>query len=48
MEWQSRSIHVCRLFRKAVVTVAMLLDWQVFGSMWPDEHSHECAILEAC
>jgi len=48
MKQRLRSIHIRRLFRKAVVTMAMLPGCQVFDSVPPGERGRGRAILEAC
>ena len=40
MQWYHRSIHVRRLFYKAVITLAMLLlGWQAFNFFTPPQHN---------
>jgi hypothetical protein len=48
MKQRLRSIHIRRLFRKAVVSMAMLPGWQVFDLLLPGECGRGRAILEAC
>jgi hypothetical protein len=45
MKWHHRSIHIRRLFRKAVVTMAMLPGWQDVDLVPPGERSRGRAIL---
>ncbi len=40
MHWYHRSVHVRRLFYKAIITMAMLLlGWQIFNFFTPPQHN---------
>jgi hypothetical protein len=40
MQWYHRSIHVRRLFYKAIITVALsILGWQAFNFLTPPQHN---------